>query len=820
MAYHPLLEQQIKASEQSEASINKALLEAISATYARTLKNNTEQTTQERIERQNTALFTLSNSLADNPIIDDALKDISYSCAQTLNACRTGIWVFNDDESQLECDHEYDCRTNTFLEHKSISTDIHPDYFAELATKRVMATRDAINHKGNTTQSRQYLQTHSIKTMLDTPIKADGFYIGVLRVYQLDDTRYWHPDEQQYVASIADMIALMYQRHRRQAALEALNESENRFKALAQSTGAAIFAFRETIIYANQAAEKLTQLDQASLKLLPISVIFGSDFSTQFNDHTLLKKPKNKGIEIEFSRSSGEIRWAYINVTQTHYAGQQTWLASAFDITERKRAEIQMRYQAFHDNLTSLPNRTLLIEKIDHCLNKASRDRYYRFAICQVTVQNIKDLNQQIGHSAGDHYLIDFALRLKKMSHITDSLAKTTQDTFILVKENLHSKDQFIQDCQILYSQLNQEVTLEENTICLPITMGLVYCDHHYNASEDVLRHASIATEQALLTPQKNIHANICVFNAIMHQNFKQQKELATRLRKALKAHEFSLRYWLIQPLHATSSKLQNGIFIEPLIQWREGNAYRLNEGHFLLTQKDPHFMRSLSYWLIKSTLTHCASQSPEFDIKIWLDLTHNGFDQADEFEKLISFIGQERPKNCTVILQIPFSLALHYSVRNTVLSTTEGAISDTASVVQNHTTERDESPLQPVDNRYKALQNRLQKNNCLLGLDISQCSLSNLSILQNLPLSHVKLLPQNTQGLQPQSPSTHLLQAFIHYCQSLGLNLFFQKIDDDDMLKTVSHLTEKMAASYGQGQSVCIPTLPCELFNRTQQTG
>ena len=274
MAYHPLLERQIKELEQqanqpksSQAelahhcfSLNKELLATISATYATLAHNDEHQQTQERIKRQNTALIALSHALDEDQPLEEAFKDISYSCAQTLNACRTGIWLFNDDETQLVSDSKYDTLSNTYLNRKKIHTEIHPAYFAELATKRVMATRDAIDHKGNTALSREYLQQHSIKAMLDTPIKADGLYLGVLRVYQIHDTRYWHQDEQQYVASIADMIALAYQKYRRQVALEALNESENRFKALAQSTGAAIFAFRESIIYANQAAEKLIQL--------------------------------------------------------------------------------------------------------------------------------------------------------------------------------------------------------------------------------------------------------------------------------------------------------------------------------------------------------------------------------------------------------------------------------------------------------------------------------------------------------------------------------------------------------------------------------
>ncbi|WP_053980851.1 diguanylate cyclase domain-containing protein [Marinagarivorans algicola] len=829
MAYHPLLEQQIKANQQSASPSDKTLLDVINATYltfgadSAAFNGDEHKRTQARIKRQNAALITLSHALDANHKTDSqpphnpdnskankahsnnvniavAFQEICRNCANTLNACRAGIWVFNSDQSQLECEHEYDKQSDTFVHANSIHTSINPIYFAELATRRVIATSDATNHDGNTPQSLQYLQEHSVRAMLDTPIKADGLYLGVLRVYQINNTRDWHPDEQQYVASLADITALTYQQYRKHAAIAALHESEHRFQALAQSTGAAIFAFRESIIYANKAAEALTQLDQSALKLLPISVIFGEDFSQQFNDRTLLKNNASKGIEIEFSRSSGEVRWAYINVTQTNYDGQQTWLASAFDFTERKRAEIQMRYQAFHDNLTSLPNRTLLAKKLDECLNKSSRDRYYRFAVSQITLQNLKDLNQQVGHSTANHYIIDFALRLKKSCHLTSFLAKINQDTFIIIRENLNSKEQFIEECEALYSTLNQEVILEENIICLPITMGLVYCDHFYSIGEDIIRHAAIATEQALQKNQKITHNHVCIFDAVMHQNFKQQKELASRLRKALSANEFSLRYWSIVPLHDQQTTAKKNIIIEPLIQWTEGNAYRINQGHFLLTQKDPHFTRSLSYWLIKNTLKHCATQHHLSDIKIWLDITHNGFNEPQEFEALITTIGQQHVGNCTVILQIPFVLAQYYSSNRT------GHIEKVKSIkkTDSHPTHK--------------LQSLLQKSHCQISLDISQCNLNNLDILQNLPLTYLKLLPTIAQGLQPKSPSTHLLQALIHYCQSLGLTLFIQGLNEYDALHHIRQLITPMAAVCGQGYSLSSPILPCDLGNESNQ--
>ena len=516
-----------------------------------------QKATQLRIQKQNQALLELTEALDNCNNLDNALEQISRVCAQTLNTSRAGLWVFNSDATQIECKNEYDIHSQQYLAPQTMMINIHPEYFTALANNRVRATSDAINHTGNTAESYRYLKENKIYSMLDAPIKADGLYLGILRLYQKTHIHTWQLDEQQFAASIADIIALVHQKNRREAALTALNESENRFKALAESTGSAIFAFREQIIYANNATEQLTGLDQEALKILPINILFGSSFAKAFNLHTLETKANSSGVEIEFSRSSGEIRWAYINVTKTNYTGQSAWLASAFDITERKRAEIQMRYQAFHDNLTSLPNRALLVNKLDVCLTKASRDRYYRFAICQISLHNIKTLNDNIGHANSDHFLIDFALRCKRACSISDTLTKISDDTFVLVRENIPSLDDVVSFCKTLQQTLNQTISIDENDINCPFSIGIVYCDRLYRSSDELFRNAAIAIEQATQLSG----APISVFNEAANQSMRQKKELASRLRKALNNNELNLRYWPI-----TTHNHNTIQFIEPLI--------------------------------------------------------------------------------------------------------------------------------------------------------------------------------------------------------------------------------------------------------------
>lgn len=719
MKYHPLLEQQLKPFIRLRNNENDRFLRQISLAYEEFENKAPRFWSTQRQQSITHQLIGLQNEIEANRDLASNIRTLCRRGSQLLQAASLGLWHIDREQMIAECECEYIVKANDFIANKY----------------------EIINHADNLEQTllNQRYIWHATETtndpwQLDIPINIDQFSVGFLRAQFFQP----HPEAKALCAALGatlgDFMRAIYLQHRRQLTLDELEESEHRFKALAESTGAAIFAFRETMIYANKATEELIGLDHSSLRLLPISIILGVDFAKRFNEHTLSNKRKAIGVEIEFSRPSGEIRWAFINVAQTHYAGQHTWLASAFDITERKRAEIQLRFQAYHDSLTSLPNRIQACKVLDNCLTKASRDRYYRFAAAIIEIQELNILTEQLGFHSSDHYLIDIALKLKNFSQITDHIAKVSHNSFVFIRENINSKDDIAHTCKALLENLKEPLVIDDLPISQPMNIGITYCDRLYQSGEEVLRHCSIAAQ----SKAESADPDIAFFTDTLLQKIEQQKAVASKLRQAINHDELAIHF---APQHSTR---QHAIHIyEALIHWKEIAPCRLGDKHFKLLHNDSPVVMQIAHWLINAAANDSASlpTHPIDGNAVWVDLSSLSLRNAEDFFALLPTreVNQQTPK---LILQIP----MHFITLTT------------------HSACRIE-----LDNYIR----QLQENHCALAINLSELSLNQL---EQLPESGITYARLDSFDNDERRTGKALMQMTLKYCSMLGIQIIIDR--------------------------------------------
>lgn len=715
MKYHPLLEQQLKSFIRLRNNENDRFLRQISLAYEEFENKAPRFWSTQRQQSITHQLIGLQNEIEANRDLASNIRTLCRRGSQLLQAASLGLWHIDREQMIAECECEYIVKANDFIANKY----------------------EIINHTDNLEQTllNQRYIWHATETtndpwQLDIPINIDQFSVGFLRAQFFQP----HPEAKTLCAALGatlgDFMRAIYLQHRRQLTLDELEESEHRFKSLAESTGAAIFAFRETMIYANKATEELIGLDHSSLRLLPISIILGVDFAKRFNEHTLSNKRKAIGVEIEFSRPSGEIRWAFINVAQTHYAGQHTWLASAFDITERKRAEIQLRFQAYHDSLTSLPNRIQACKLLDNCLTKASRDRYYRFAAAIIEIQELNILAEQLGFNSSDHYLIDVALKLKNFSHITDHIAKVSHNSFVFIRENISNKEDIENTCKALLEELRKPLIIDRLPISQPMNIGITYCDRLYQSGEEVLRHCSIAAQSKI--DQSN--PTIVFFSDTLLQKIEQQKMVASKLRQTISQDALNIHF---APRHSTR---QHTLHIyEALIHWKEIPPCRLGDKHFQLLHSDSNLIVQIAHWLINKAANNSLSLPihPIDGNAVWVDLSSLSLRNADDFFNLVPKreISQKTPK---LILQVPINFI--------VLATQSIFCKEFETYIQ-----------------------LLQENHCTLAINLSEL---NLNQLEQLPESGITYAKLDSFENNERRTSKALMQMTLKYCSMLGIQV------------------------------------------------
>src|SRR5207302_10442703 len=165
-------------------------------------------------------------------------------------------------------------------------------------------------------------------------------------------------------------------------------------------------------------------------------------------------------------------------------------------ITERKRSEERLAYLAQHDPLTDLPNRTVLIDRLRLAIASAHRHEYSG-ALLFLDLDHFKDLNDTLGHAAGDRLLISVAERLKAAVRDEDTVARSGGDEFLMVLSNLASSDAASTVARHALTALASPFSIDGHEISVTASMGIsVFPDDGYDA-ETLIRNADIAMYQA-----------------------------------------------------------------------------------------------------------------------------------------------------------------------------------------------------------------------------------------------------------------------------------------------------------------------------------
>jgi len=247
------------------------------------------------------------------------------------------------------------------------------------------------------------------------------------------------------------------------------------------------------------------------------------------------------------------------------------------DITERKRAEELVVYNAFHDGLTNLPNRALFLDRLQHALTLSKRNSNYKFAVLLVDVDEFKVVNDSLGHTAGDDLLIKIGQRLGASVRRNDtvtgaisdtpytpvndpSLARLGGDEFAILLEDIQDPIGAVRIANRVQKDLQAPFAIHQEQIVISASIGIASSVSPDTQAEDLVRNADIAMYRA-----KRAGKGRCeVFDTAMHAGAVKRLNMEGDLRKALERGEFRVYY---QPIVL----LQTGRIVgfEALTRWQ-----------------------------------------------------------------------------------------------------------------------------------------------------------------------------------------------------------------------------------------------------------
>ena len=248
------------------------------------------------------------------------------------------------------------------------------------------------------------------------------------------------------------------------------------------------------------------------------------------------------------------------------------------DITQRKRAEDMLAHNAFHDGLTNLANRTLLLDRLGRALAISRRHADFKFAVLFIDIDGFKVFNDSLGHFAGDALLIQIAKRLTACLRRADTISRPGQsenqeaafgdstvarpggDEFAVLAQELRDPSDAVRMAERIQERLAAPFDLKGQEIVITASIGIAFSGSTSSEAPDVLRDAEIAMYRA----KHNGKARCEVFDNAMHAGAVKRLQLETDLRKAVDLGEFRVYY---QPIVALETEQIVGF--EALTRWQ-----------------------------------------------------------------------------------------------------------------------------------------------------------------------------------------------------------------------------------------------------------
>lgn len=435
------------------------------------------------------------------------------------------------------------------------------------------------------------------------------------------------------------------------------------------------------------------------------------------------------------------------NDETTHY------LAVMEDVSQKKSYEEMLKYQATYDNLTNLPNRVYGFHKLDRAISQAHLRRK-KLAVLFLDLDEFKQINDSMGHAAGDLLLKALSERYLTIIRQTDTLARLGGDEFMLILENLNhisDAERIAKKCQEIC--LNS-FTIESRELYISSSIGIALFPDHGRDAKTLMRNADTAMYQSKMKGKNNW----TVFHNTMAEVATNRIRIKSELSQVLSRNELSLYY---QPI--INVKNNTIIAAEALLRWHSASLGHVMPDQIIPIAEETGLIVPLGYWILKNV----CSQLREWqlisgkNLKIAINISTIQLKQKDFISKLKLILKEEKISPESLIFEI-----------------TESAFIDDSKLILSQL-------------------NQLNAMNIHCSLDDFGMSYSSLSYIRSYPVKSLKIDRIFIQRINTNNNDLSLVNSIIAMSRNLKLAVIAEGIETEEQLELIRSMNCDMVQGW-----------------------
>jgi diguanylate cyclase (GGDEF)-like protein/PAS domain S-box-containing protein len=293
------------------------------------------------------------------------------------------------------------------------------------------------------------------------------------------------------------------------------------------------------------------------------------------------------------------------------------------DISQQLGYETQIRRNAFYDPLTSLPNRTLFLDRVGNALFRSRQRAEDRFAVLFLDLDHFRSVNEGLGHGAGDQLIIEVSRRISYVLGQADTLSRFGGDIFGVLLENRETLQEVMETVDEIQAQLAGSFEINNRIIDSSCCIGIVVSHEHYNSPEDMVRDADTAMHRAK-AEGKGSHT---VFDQDMYARALRYIEWRDEMQRAMEERKFELHF---QPIISASTGKMSSV--EALVRWHSDKYGQVSPAEFIPVAEESGLILPLGRWIIENVCEHIIRWKQEhgIEIKVGVNLSAAQFDQRN----------------------------------------------------------------------------------------------------------------------------------------------------------------------------------------------